>query len=1429
MKTKTSTFIALLVCLTTLNVFSAKVELTTAEIVAKNYFWEATQGSFKLPYDQIELSLFSVKEHNGLILYYIFNINERDGFIIISGDDCALPVIGYSISGGYTGENVPGGLQSLLNAHAKTLYDAGMAGLEASGEVAEEWKRFSVYNPSPSSPKAVLPLLSTLWDQGCAFNAHCPSYLNPYYFQACGRAWAGCGATAMAQIMKYYAFPTTGVGSVTYLDTFPNNTNNVITHNVNFAAATYNYANMPNTLNWWDSLQFHIPQLMYHCGVAVQMDYDTLQSNSYMDNILAGFKNHFRYSGRAQWEWMSDMNVWKTRLKNELNQSRPLFYFGRDISDNGHFWVCDGYDNYDKFHMNWGVFDYNSSGVPTNYNGYFYLTSLIPKPGGINFSYQQAAIFGLIPSGYCGAWANSSDSLAIISFQLNTINNQQTGNYPWLGYNNFENEYATTLQRNNSYTVRINVRYLFAPCASSATCWIDWNQDGDFYDANETVTLNHINDWSRFTPPPIRYFGVYEGVINVPAGASLGTTTLRARVVNAPVAPPCGMTYFGEVEDYGLTIIDGTKPLDQKYPFIFSLDIGSDTELSDPQANLNEIFDPGDCYYNDNVILPAGGADGLVNDVRIFQTDPMPKPGVPGTNAPVGSGGELPYASFFDMDGVDRLVTSLRDKVKGSIIPYFPDMTIHFPDYIYVSFDDDTSPNYTYIQGSVPVNSASPLTSGTFGTTSSKDEIRQIDLQGLSGVTPPPFSPTGNNAVTDEKELHPQLMQNPDNGQSADDDVDAMDVFYNIPDPFVTYFTADHEALYLDPVNNAPLLSSSIYESVGSGLGVFQFVQVINALMMGIFPETDIDAFEFVWLWNSEIQSPALAVLFSVDDDDPLTPLNESGLLNPAMIYYSFLNGASFPFLDEPLDEDIDAIAVSDVSYLAQAIPANWNYSPTASSHLIVIPATVIPSKDYPELSEGDLVGVFYTDESNNEKCGGYTVWTGINNIVLTAFGDDPFTPEVKEGFAEGEGLSWKVFIMNESAEYDARVTYSEEQPNYDGKFYDNGLSALTSLSIVSTASITILEGWSGLSFPVVPTDPDVETIFEPVADDLIILSSMLGVYWPAQNVNSIGNWNTEEGYKIKVEDDVVLSVNGTRPADFVVTLLQGWNILPVISQADVLAANVLNVPELIIAKEIAGSRVYWPSQSVFTLVTLEAGKAYMVKVSADVTLSFASKSLNSGFKIPAGKGIENSPWQTVKPTPSSHVVAVSDQFARLFTHNDLLGVFDKDGRNAGVVRLGNSHEALVIYADDPLTPEKDGMVPGEKMIFRMYCQETGQITDIQPVFDTSQPDFEGTFVQDGMSLADFKTGVADILPMNNSLRIFPNPVKDILNIRLQPVEDEIFQVRLVNSNGVSIYENLMEKDGEMQVNLSGNPNGCYLLIINSDTVFCTKKVIIQR
>jgi len=62
-------------------------------------------------------------------------------------------------------------------------------------------------------------------------------------------------------------------------------------------------------------------------------------------------------------------------------------YAGQSAGDGSHSFVCDGYDNSDMFHFNWGY-----SG---DFNGYFELTNL--NPGTLNYTEMQAAGFDIKP------------------------------------------------------------------------------------------------------------------------------------------------------------------------------------------------------------------------------------------------------------------------------------------------------------------------------------------------------------------------------------------------------------------------------------------------------------------------------------------------------------------------------------------------------------------------------------------------------------------------------------------------------------------------------------------------------------------------------------------------------------------------------------------------------------------------------------------------------------------------------------------------------------------------------------------------------------------------------------------------------------------------------------------------------------------------
>ena len=133
--------------------------------------------------------------------------------------------------------------------------------------------------------------------------------------------------------------------------------------------------------------------------------------------------------------------------------------------------------------------------------------------------------------------------------------------------------------------------------------------------------------------------------------------------------------------------------------------------------------------------------------------------------------------------------------------------------------------------------------------------------------------------------------------------------------------------------------------------------------------------------------------------------------------------------------------------------PPGWSVQASASTHLISVPAS-ISLTGFP-FGYGDFLGVFYLDENNQEKCGGFTIWDATNNRALIAFGDDA-TTTIKEGFADGELLSWKVYLSQYADGANASVVYNPAMPVSDGNFHTNGMSGITALDVSYTIPMVV-------------------------------------------------------------------------------------------------------------------------------------------------------------------------------------------------------------------------------------------------------------------------------------------------------------------------------------------------------------------------------------
>ena len=327
-------------------------------------------------------------------LLYIYNI-ANSGFVIISGDYSCRPVLGYSTEANFKNDMAPACQAWLKN------YSDQIAAIKKnkSHNVNPEWNSLfdlSQHTIEKKTTKSVTPLVTTKWDQGQYYNYMCPAYPGG----PDGKCVTGCVATSMAQIMKYYNYPDNGIGSHSY--THPH----FGTISANFAATTYDWTHMGTYASV--TTKEAVGTLIFHCGVSVDMDYSPLESGAQTANAALALKNYFHYRSTiavANRNEYTELD-WIALLKDNLDQHHPVLYSGSG-SGGGHAWVCDGYDNNDNFHMNWGW-----SGSS---DGYFAVNSLVA--GGYDFSSSQAAVVNIMPyfAPYCMTNRTFTDSTRLIS------------------------------------------------------------------------------------------------------------------------------------------------------------------------------------------------------------------------------------------------------------------------------------------------------------------------------------------------------------------------------------------------------------------------------------------------------------------------------------------------------------------------------------------------------------------------------------------------------------------------------------------------------------------------------------------------------------------------------------------------------------------------------------------------------------------------------------------------------------------------------------------------------------------------------------------------------------------------------------------------------------------------------------------------------
>ncbi len=446
---------------------SKQVNEYSARLVGKNFLsakanfsaQNKTGLSMTLAYQATSPGAMAASNSTPQTLYYVYN--TANGFVIVSGDDAANPILAYSNEGNFDPKKISSSVSYWLSGYQKQIQYIIDNNVQATSTIAAKWDALinNKQQPSALATNTVSPLMSTTWNQSPYYNDACP-----YDNVKDSFAVTGCVATAMAQVLKFWNYPATGSGFYSYNDP------HFGTQSANFSSTNYAWDSMPNSVN---SKNHAVATLMYQCGVSVNMNYGVDESSSYVISAASpitncaeyALKTYFGYSNSLKGLLRSNYGdtIWIDKLEAELDAGRPVIYSGFG-TEGGHCFDFDGYDANNYFHVNWGW-----GGLD---NGYFSIDALNPSALGTGggdggFNSGQEAIIGIEPSNGGGSHTSTpTDSISL--YDQVTLS-------------------ASTIYYGHSFTAYANVQNTGTDTFKGTYCAAIFNNTNTFFDFIDSI------------------------------------------------------------------------------------------------------------------------------------------------------------------------------------------------------------------------------------------------------------------------------------------------------------------------------------------------------------------------------------------------------------------------------------------------------------------------------------------------------------------------------------------------------------------------------------------------------------------------------------------------------------------------------------------------------------------------------------------------------------------------------------------------------------------------------------------------------------------------------------------------------------------------------------------------------------------------------
>ena len=413
---------------------------------------------------------------------------------------------------------------------------------------------------------------------------------------------------------------------------------------------------------------------------------------------------------------------------------------------------------------------------------------------------------------------------------------------------------------------------------------------------------------------------------------------------------------------------------------------------------------------------------------------------------------------------------------------------------------------------------------------------------------------------------------------------------------------------------------------------------------------------------------------------------------------------------------------------------------------------------------------------------------------VLTPRGDvggiahwygDPVDFEIYQGeeaFQDGEPFDFRLWSVDEDIEY------LVDEVELDGPDrFQAGREVSVGLSVeeINTQVVALAAGWNLISTFIRSADPLIEQVLNPLLERGSLRFAKDGrgrFWWPDADYNGLrGDWNVRSAYLVKVSRRDTISFGGYRvQSDMPIIIDQGWNHIGyLLGEPELLQIAIADILDYVILIKNGTGRFAAPRYDYFGLNVLVPGAGYMLKSSAQTTLTYRPAEEMNGAMPP--------------PVVSTEPLSTGSDMSLLIT--SVQGIEHIEGAEVTVFAgaedliVGRSELSavpcgVVVRGDDTLTADKDGAFEDEQLSIVLFDESGGVI----PIKITEGPG-ELLYHSNGFTTIDIEVTGKPLPTEFYVSEVYPNPFNSIASLRFGLTDPDDVYLKVWDVRGRLVYE----------------------------------------